>query len=413
MHFSGHVLVPFSKTATPSFLALIILLLTGCGDSPQSSSDYPVISDSAGVRIVDNGPINHQACTVSAEPTLSIGVVEGEEPYQFYRVMGAAKLSNGNIAVVNQGSQELRMFDATGQFLYAGGMEGEGPGEFSNAFYLRVLPGDSIWVGDFRPWEFEIFDAQATWIRNVRPSPEERNTPDGWGILDDGSFVMGQQSQWDREAQWEMRTRQLNWFDEHGVKGDSILTLDDGRWGMLSSEVNYWAAPLFEPFAEFDARGRTMVSGNGSTTEFTVWNQQSDFRRTDLVRWSETGREVTAEDIEIEHESIVERNQTLPPDLYDALVESQIGRDRPIADLMPAYTEIYIGLDGSFWLETHSARSEEGKQHWKRFDQEGLYSCTATLPQQLNVSEFGPDYILARDRDDEGVERIVEYGLEL
>jgi len=390
-----------------------LLALTGCGNAPQAMANYPIISDSAGVRIVDNGPINRQTCTVSPDPILSIGVVEGEDAYQFFRVFGAAKLSNGNIAVVNQGSQELRVFDPQGRFLYAGGTNGEGPGEFSNAFHLRVLPEDSIWVGDLRPWEFELFDGQGTWIRNIRPSPEERNTPDGWGILDDGSFIMGDQSEWDREAQWETRTRQLNLYDKNGTRSDSLTTLIDGRWGLLSSEVNFWAAPLFESFAEFDARGSTMVSGNGSATEFAIWDLHSRGARTDHVRWSESDREVKPNDIEREHESIVERNGSLPPELYKALVESQIGPDRPIADVIPAFTEIHIGLDGSFWLKSHSARSAKGTQDWKRFDESGLYSCTATLPDKLNVYEFGSDYILARDRDDEVVERVVEYGMEL
>lgn len=412
--------MPFVPTADRRSMVLSVILpciaalaVSGCGGSPQAAVDYPIISDSAGVKIVDNGPIQPRACEVSAEPVLSIGVVEGEEEYQFHHISGAAKLSNGNVVVMNRGSNELRIFGPSGNYLHSGGSAGEGPGEFGTTFGLRVLPGDSIWVGNYRPWKFEIFNSRGVWIRSVHPYPTISGTPAGWGILGDGSFVMGIETPMNRQDLWDMRIRTLYRYDTEAVQSDSLDSLDDGRWGLLNADVNYWASPLFESFAQFDARNQNVAAGHGSTTEFGTWTTPSIQHRTRLVRWNEQERMVTSDDVEREHVSIAQRNNNVPPELYDALVGSQTGADRPIADVMPAFTEIYIGLDGSYWLKSHAARSEEGQQHWKRFVQEGMYSCTATLPDRLNIYEFGSDYILARDRDEEGVERVVEYQMDL
>ena len=50
------------------------------------------------------------------EPTVSIGVRDGEEPYMLYRAYDATTLSDGRIVVANTGTQELRLFDRSGTF---------------------------------------------------------------------------------------------------------------------------------------------------------------------------------------------------------------------------------------------------------------------------------------------------------
>lgn len=75
------------------------------------------VSDSAGVRIVDNvrAPEGSRlGWTIGPEPTVSIGVVEGDETYMLNRVTDATRLSDGRIVVVNSGTSEMRVFGPTG-----------------------------------------------------------------------------------------------------------------------------------------------------------------------------------------------------------------------------------------------------------------------------------------------------------
>lgn len=48
-----------------------------------------------------------------------------------------------------------------------------------------------------------------------------------------------------------------------------------------------------------------------------------------------------------------------------------------------------------------------------RYDSLDHHLGMVTFLGLLNVYEFGSDYILARDRDEEGVERVVEYQMAL
>src|SRR5687768_1257800 len=158
-----------------TLLAAILVAACSTGDA---DSGVTTMRDSAGIAIAENDLARlTSTCTMTSTPTVSIGSAEGEEAYQLYRVFGARKLSDGRIVLVNQGSQQLRFYDASGKFLNAAGREGRGPGEFENAFYLWVLPGDTVWVGDYRPWQFHVFGPDGTWKRTVRPTPQYYNSP--------------------------------------------------------------------------------------------------------------------------------------------------------------------------------------------------------------------------------------------
>lgn len=168
-----------------------VALVAGCGSADSAGTPATVIHDSVGVLIAENDLDRASAtCTIGAVPSVTIGLEEGADEYELHRVFGAGRLSDGRIAPVNQGSQQLRFYDQQGRFLDQSGRRGNGPGEFRNAFYLWVLPGHTIWVGDYRPWRYLVFSPQGEWVRNVQPDPMYINPPGVMGVLDDGRTVL-------------------------------------------------------------------------------------------------------------------------------------------------------------------------------------------------------------------------------
>lgn len=109
----------------------VALMGSGCGDGNPSAS--------AG---------GSERWGLSDEPTLEIGVVEGDERYQFHEVKDVARLGDGRIAVAHQGTAEIRVFDAEGRFMLAGGGPGDGPGEWRQVAAVHALPGDTLVVVD-------------------------------------------------------------------------------------------------------------------------------------------------------------------------------------------------------------------------------------------------------------------------
>lgn len=142
-----------------ALLALLLStgLLSACGVDPQEDAPPP-----AGDAVSE--------WEVAAEPSLSIGVVEGDERYQMHQVVGAAQLPDGRIAVMNAGSAELRIYAPDGTFISAHGRPGEGPGEFRSASRLHLI-GDTIIIYDSRLQRLSLHDVSGSFLENrpLRP----------------------------------------------------------------------------------------------------------------------------------------------------------------------------------------------------------------------------------------------------
>src|SRR5688500_10610211 len=92
--------------------------------------------DSAGVRLVVNnatGPGWRGDTPWRVTEDLSIGSVTLGDEYRFGRIGDLAVAPNGNIAVIDQLSGVVRVFDPRGRFIHAVGRPGKGPGELSRS----------------------------------------------------------------------------------------------------------------------------------------------------------------------------------------------------------------------------------------------------------------------------------------
>lgn len=105
---------------------------------------------------------------LSAEPLVSIGVVEGDEVYQLYNALSSVRLPDGRLAVLNGGSEEVRFFDAEGRFLSDFGHAGAGPGEFRNPTRIQLLASDGLTVWDQALDRFSFHDADGAFSRVER-----------------------------------------------------------------------------------------------------------------------------------------------------------------------------------------------------------------------------------------------------
>ncbi len=129
------------------------------------------IRDSAGIRIVENPRPpegSRLAWRIGPEPLVSIGVLEGEEAYMLYGALDATRLSDGRIVVANRGTNELRVFDASGTHLENWAGEGEGPGEFTSLSRVEPWPGDSIAAWWTRTGGISVFDSDGNYGRTFR-----------------------------------------------------------------------------------------------------------------------------------------------------------------------------------------------------------------------------------------------------
>ncbi len=401
-----------SSRRTPHHLlaavaAIFASLAATCGPVSQPIPDIEI--DSAGVQIVTSHPANSDAtCAINTEPSAVIGEDEGDEDQWFSSIRGAGRFSDGSIVAVDRTSAEVRIYDESGRHLRNMGRHGEGPGEFRDPFLLWITAEDTLWVGDYRPWRYNIFTPQGDFVRQVNLSPLMPNPPSSGGVLDNGYSVNSTSKRARNENFSVADTLVVLVYDPDGRLVGNLARIPDRTSGMVSDAENFWLFPLFQSFAEVDASGSTIVLGHGSETEVRVLDDEFNLRL--IVRWSEPDREVTSGDVRAWREDFIERrSQWAEPDWRD-FDDARISPERPVADLFPAISSIMIGRDGRIWVRQYDRPRED--RGWLAFGPDGGFLCH--LPQLPgSVREFGADYVLLQRESELGIHSVHLHRLEV
>jgi hypothetical protein len=124
---------------------------------------------------------------LSPTPILQIGVVDGDSAYMFHNVASALRLPDGRIAVMNEGSHQLRLYDATGKLIVSKGRRGGGPGEFFRPGRIYQLGADSLMVYDRGNARFSIHRTNGDFVR-VQPGAPYSIRREGPGAMAQSEF---------------------------------------------------------------------------------------------------------------------------------------------------------------------------------------------------------------------------------
>lgn len=389
--------------------ALLVLAAASCGPVAQQVPDIAI--DSAGVRIVTSDPANSDAaCAIGAEPAAVIGEDEGDEHQWFSSIRGAGRLSDGSIVAIDRNSAEVRIYDKNGGHLRSMGRNGEGPGEFEDPFLMWIAAGDTLWVGDYRPWRYNLFTPQGEFVRRVNLTPILVNPPSsGGGVLDNGYSVNTSSKRARRENFSIADTLMVLVYDPEGRLVGNLARIPDRTSGMVSEAENFWLFPLFQSFGEVDASGSTIVLGHGSETEVRVLDDEFTLRL--IVRWNEPDREVTAADVRAWREDYIARRRRLGEREWRDFDDARLSPERPVAELFPAISTIMIGRDGRIWVGQYDRPRED--RGWLAFEPDGRFLCH--LPARIpgSVREFGADYVLLQRESELGVQSLHLHRLEM
>jgi hypothetical protein len=391
-----------------------LVAIGGCFHDDDSAKAPAITTrDSAQLVVVDNDleRLNGR-CDVSATPTIRIGVAEGSEEYELHGVFGATRLHDHRIVVVNKSSGELRFYGKDGNFIARSGRTGSGPGEFRNAFYVWTLPGDTMYVGDYRPWQFLVFGPDGKWIKTVRPSPEYSNPPRVMTVLADGRLILAARPVSAATTEFAIEELVIVVHRADGTLYDTIGVFPNGRWGRVSSEANQpRVSPLFESFVHLSGNGSRVAIGQGAKSELAIYEVGTETRLDRLVRWTAGDRSISSAEIDAERQRIAEPFKDLNASLRRQLLDPLISEKRPIARELPALSDVSLGRDGRIWFREYSRPTATKAQQWLGFDPDGRFLCRAAFPMLSQLLEIGADYALVQERDGEGVERVLQYSL--
>ncbi len=399
---------------TKAFL-LPAALVVGCSTDAVNTRTA-AIADSAGITIVTNtAPVSTagNAWRIADRPTIDIGVVSGEAAYEFFRPLGAVRLSDGRIVVANRGTFELRYFDKGGKHLVTAGGEGGGPGEMMDMSWFSRTVGDSMVVYDRRNHRLSVFDPQGVYDHSVRLQTSE--FPFMKGRLDDGSYV---------GHIWRGRRRGAPpiplgrgtdslWVVRYGADGEMLDTLGTYLRRVRHASTMDWRGrsqrfPVAVPFTPTTA---TSTSGEfiftGTTNVYEIVAQAADGRVSRLVRKVHTKLPVRQADTE----SFMDSLRILAMENPEMQLVVAMLDITPPQDSMPSYEGFSVDREGNIWV-ADTRRPNTPTPSWNVFDREGIWLGHVEGPTGFRVTDIGGDYLLGLWRDEVEVEHVMLYALE-
>lgn len=377
---------------------------SACGS--ETPGPAVAVRDSAGVTLVENAAVGSDVrapWTVAAEPSLSIGVLDGPEEYQLFRVADAVRLDDGRLAVVNSGSSEVRVYDGRGAFLDRWGGKGEGPGEFMDPSRIVRWSGDSLAIWDRRLRRLTVLGPGGGLGRAwVLPAAGDLESPVFQDALDDGSLVVTSPvfsgTPPDNGLQRLPVTVAVTTPD--GVLAGSLGS-HRGREAVL--DIRPDAISIYRlPFARdlvVEAAGARVLIAPTDRMELSLWSPEGTLSR--VVRVAGPPRLLT--DAEFEGAMEVRASQ-VPEEARAGL--RRTWRELPRSDTLPAFHAVVVSRGGDLWVEPYRLPQAEGPVDWLVLDADGRAVGRVALPGGLQVFEIGTDYVLGMTRDELEVEHV-------
>jgi hypothetical protein len=417
----------------------LALPLTACRDRGAAvrESRAPLSRDSAGVRIVTSYEPRWrpgEEWTVSAEPVLRIGMVDGPQAYLFDRIEGVTRLSDGTIVVLNSGDGQVRYFAPDGKHLRSVGREGRGPGEMRAGRWLDRIENDVVQVThsdgrlQYAPDGTLVGDDRLRWERiheisraaRIEGSPgflmescspdtplflgdavllctttygDVRYTPEREGVYQRVMFVA--------RSDWTLETL------------DTIGIFPYGAFAIYRSGGRPHRAG-FEP--PYGPRGRMGVSGSPprlvytNATAYRIELHAIDGPRRTMVIERAGGMRAPTEQEMSSFDRAFEAN----PRMRKAGGNPGSFRGQVVvADSVSIIASApHVDAVGAVWAPLDAAQDATHRMY-DVFDADGSYLGQVRVPRsRFRLREIGADYILGVTTDDLGVEYVTMYRLD-
>lgn len=361
-----------------------------------------------------------EALRLGSAPALVIGTKPGLV-YEFDRVVGSARLSDGRIVVADGGSSTLRFFDSTGTFLRSVGGRGAGPGEFQSLQAFSIMPGDTLVAGNVLQ-DMSYFTGTGQYLeRRGLMNPPTQLAKEGMPLMlasvdGSGARAIGAM------PRPTPRAAGSRWVDSFPVAIVDARNVEVRRLGTLPSmELTMSGGnprqAWFAANAVFAGGGGFFYIGFGSEYAIRVYNPQGTLQR--IIHRAWTPIRVTKADIDA---YVVEWGKRwIKSTGAEADAERKSLRNDPYAATVPAFSQFIADRVGRLWVrEAHLADAPGAgalnttplaASTWSVFDPEGRWLGEVSMPARFQPRDIGANYVLGTALDADGVQSIVMYRL--
>lgn len=387
--------------------ALLLTALAGaCGrESGQVAAAgvrEPIVRDSAGVRIVENGEALAGGWRAVAEPLFRVGW-DPDGPL-FTWVQSGQILPDGGALVGDFRSGKIYRIGPDGSLLGTWGPKGEGPGEYQ-ALDAILLRGDSILVSDGRLRRVTLLSLDGEVLATRRLAGTFLHQAST--ILTDGRLLLvpgdGYGGVGETRSAWVFETQPILTVDPDGGTADTLAELPHLR--------RWYGTPGASP-GPVPVKGRAGGFGDGfawarSDKREIRWYDRSG-RLVQVARWDEEPVPLNTE--WRRRMALISEEAYRSRGAEESFVAAQLdqleeGLDRHEGPL-PYWHSFHVDRLGNVWLGRYTLPGEP-PGGWRVFTRNGTFSGWVDLPEVIAILDITDDRILAVRRDELDVSAVL------
>jgi hypothetical protein len=416
-----------------SLIALVLAAQTtaaACAGSADASPDAWTVSDSAGVRIVENyrpAWTLETAWTVSTSPAFSAND-ELDDPNPLMRPVDAIRLADGRIAVVDVQAAAIAVYDPTGQRLADIGRRGSGPGELRTAWFLDRWKGDSLITYDSGLNRYSVFGTNGEFGRSYeieRSSELPYATATGM-FPDGGSLILGSLLG-ATEYEQGLTRRGLPLYRSQSEDNNPIALPAHITREHYIAETGLPDPPTISIPALFAHNQEVTIAGDllafGTTSRLEIAMADATGRITQIARLRQDPIELTQSHRQTAEELLLARTtrefilkgiRRALPNMPERQHLPAFGRwaweyapkaQQPSFDTMTGDTE------GNVWIISYAPPGTTTPRPWMVIAPNGRWLGNVTLPMGFEPFDIGNDYVLGWRKDENDLIRIEQYTL--
>lgn len=319
--------------------------------------------------------------------------------------MDALRLDDGRIAVVNAGSQRVRIFAPGGEWLRDLGREGRGPGEFEMPAWTGVH-GDTVMVWDLLARRLSRFAPDGRFAGSATVPDGVGHFPRMVGQYSDGSILLA--------ADGATAGGKL------GAVRDSMALLRVSPQGALLDTLA--VVPASEQFASVSSDGRRFkvedlpfgrrtvmalhedVLYFGTGDDAGVRTMAADGTVRSLLSVPGAPARIGASDVDEYWAKLVTTGRSA--DAGDRQPTAGI----PYPEQLPPHGPLHVDALGRVWVaESRLPRQWDEPASWWVFSPDGELLASIDLPPRSLVLQVGGDWILLREMDEDQREVVSLY----
>lgn len=409
-------MTPATARAPFGAALLILAAITACG---RSGGPAFSVRDSSGIEIAESRAAawaeDAPGITLSVEPVMQVGSVDGVPEGQLDQVRGVVRLGDGRVAVANGATNELRFYGPDGRFISAAGRTGQGPGEFEGLGGLWGLPGDTLVAYDMQLRRLSRFDPNGGFLGSAMiPSPVELEYPQVIGAFDDGHLLLMTAKGVGPDARPGTRRDSVHLFRirADGTIRDSLgaFPSNDILVSTGGTEGRSWTSVSWLPMGRrstFAAGGDRLIVARSDAWEIEVRRPDGGLRR--LVRRPLAREPLAREEVD----AVLERTAAeirVRDSAYAARYREMMSKAEWPA-YKAAYGSVLAARDGSLWVGEVEASDTEPRR-WTVLDPDGRLLGNVVTPARFRPMDIGADHVAGLWQDDVDVTYLRVYRLQ-